>query len=446
MTPVEPARRIVVTRNNRAVTEADVRGVVTIGRHPKNTILLDDKDVSRWHALIFLDPRGHSHLQDLGSSNGTLMDGHPISRVRLKPGDTFTVGGFHCRLEEQGAAGHAPGHDTQATTLGTSFSVGLEPKGFLGKSQPAELLMQQILRLAPLDCDVLITGETGSGKGMVARLLHDLSPRAQGPFIAVNCAAIPAELEESEFFGHRRGSFTGAIADHRGAFEEANGGTLFLDEIGDMNLRTQAKILKAVEEKKVLRVGDSKRTPVDLNIRIVAATHRDLEASSGEQFREDLYYRLARATVRVPALRDRPDDVILLANHFLVTVGAEMPAAQGRTFSAAARKALSSHSWPGNVRELENVVRHALLWATGPTIEPADLDLRRRAAEKAVSYVPDRPLADAIAEVECAYIRGALEHHDWNIAKTARLLKIGPNRLRDRMERYQLREPGQDDD
>jgi DNA-binding NtrC family response regulator len=434
---VNLTRRLLVTRNHRAVTEAEVRGVVTIGRHPLNTIVLDDKDVSRWHALLFLDPRGHCHIQDLGSSNGTLIRDRPISRVRLKSGDSFVVGGFSCRYEERGLAAEA-GHDTQATTLGSNFSVEGESGGFLGKSQPAELLLQQLQRLAPLDCDVLITGETGSGKGMVARMLHDLSPRASGPFIAVNCAAIPAELEESEFFGHRRGAFTGAVADHRGAFEDANGGTLFLDEIGDMNPRTQAKILKAVEDKKIQRVGESKRSPVDLDIRIVAATHRDLESSRRDkQFREDLYYRLARATIRVPPLRERPDDVILLANHFLVTVGSEMPAASGRTFSAAARKALSAHAWPGNVRELENVVRHALLWATGPTIEPADLDLRRR-SDPIVSYAPDRPLAEIIAEVEAGYIRSALEHHGWNIAKTARQLKIGPNRLRDRIERFRL--------
>jgi len=429
-------RRLIVTRSRRPVAEVSVRGVVTIGRHPQNTLLLDDKDVSRWHALLFVDSHGRAHLQDLGSRNGTLVRKSRINQVRLKSGDSFFLGGFTCCYMEGGGKG-ALESDTQAT-LGTTLAEESAAGGFLGKTKPAELLLEQVHRLAPLDTDVLITGETGSGKGIVAHLLHDLSPRGAGPFIAVNCAAIPSELQESELFGHKRGSFTGAVADHRGAFAEANGGTLFLDEIGDMEPRTQAKILKAVEDKKIQRVGDPKASTVELDIRIVAATHRDLEESSTTgAFREDLYYRLARATIRVPPLRERPDDVVLLANHFLVTVGSEMPTAQGQTFSSAARKVLRAHSWPGNVRELENVVRHALLWAAGPTIEPSDLDLRRRSG-KTGHYTPGRTLAESLDETEAAYIRGALEYFDWNIAKTARELKIGPNRLRDRIDRYGL--------
>jgi DNA-binding NtrC family response regulator len=436
------SRRLVVSRGRRPVTEAELQGVVTIGRHPQNTVALNDRTVSRWHAVIFLDPLGRSQLQDLGSSNGTLVQDRQVSRVRLQSGDCFRIGDFDCRYEEHGHAA-APGQDTQGTTtIGLSGEGGGRGQRFLGRSRPIEQLQQQIKKVAAVDCDVLLTGETGSGKGMAARLLHDFSRRAAGPFIAVNCAAIPAELEESEFFGHRRGAFTGAVADHRGAFEEANGGTLFLDEIGDMNLRTQAKILKAVEEKRVYRVGDSRRSPVELDIRIIAATHRDLEkAVRDKTFREDLYYRLARATLKVPALRERPDDVILLANHFLVTVGAEMPAAPGRSFSAGAREALLAHAWPGNVRELENVVRHALLWAAGAEIQAQDLGLGRRPGSE-VAYTPGRPLADALADLERAYLEGALEHHGFNIARTARELKIGPNRLRDRMKRYGLGRAG----
>ncbi|MBP6826044.1 MAG: sigma-54-dependent Fis family transcriptional regulator [Saprospiraceae bacterium] len=229
----------------------------------------------------------------------------------------------------------------------------------IGESAPILEIKRMLERVAPTESRVLITGQNGTGKELVARWIHEKSNRADGPIVEVNCAAIPAELIESELFGHKKGSFTGAIADRPGKFEQANGGTLFLDEIGDMSLDAQAKVLRALQESKIVRVGDSKEIKVD--VRVLAATNKDLrEEISAGRFREDLYHRLAVIVVKVPSLNERRDDIPLLIEHFNRRIADDYGHAP-KTFTPDAIKSLQDYNWTGNIRELANVIERLFI-------------------------------------------------------------------------------------
>src|SRR5207245_2868231 len=248
----------------------------------------------------------------------------------------------------------------------------------VGESYAMRQLREQVAMAAPTNGRVLIYGENGTGKEMVARTIHALSRRRAGSFVEVNCAAIPEELIESELFGHVRGAFTGAVADRRGKFEVADGGTIFLDEIGDMSLKTQAKVLRVLQEQTVDAVGGKSSIKVD--VRVLAATNKDLQAEiRGGRFREDLYFRLNVIPIFVPALRDRQEDIRLLADHFM----ADSARAYGRrlkSFEPAARVVLQHYPWPGNVRELRNVIERLMIMVPGDTISPSDLSFLDPAA------------------------------------------------------------------
>src|SRR5213079_2402567 len=242
----------------------------------------------------------------------------------------------------------------------------------VGASRAVKDVIERIEKVAPTAARVLITGENGTGKELVARAIHTLSPRAQQPFIEVNCAAIPSELIESELFGHMKGSFTGAFADRAGKFELADGGTLFLDEIGDMSLSAQAKVLRALQEGVISRVGTGKALPVD--VRVIAATNKTLGAEIEQgRFREDLLYRLNVVPIHVPALRERRGDIAQLVAHFAgeLTQRGGLPA---KEFEAAAVERLTAHDWPGNIRELKNAVERLLILASGPTVTQSDVE------------------------------------------------------------------------
>ncbi len=243
-------------------------------------------------------------------------------------------------------------------------------RAIIGQSAPIQELLRHIERVAPSDFVVCLRGETGTGKELVTRAIHDLGSRRRGPFIAVNCAAIPHQLQESELFGHERGAFTGAVAARRGRFEQAHGGTLFLDELGEMSPGTQAVLLRVLEERKVQRLGGNTEVPID--IRVICATHRNLEAEvAAGRFREDLYFRLNGYRIDLAPLRARLDDLPLLVEHFL---GLAAPAGEAaKTMNAAALGLLRSYTWPGNVRELQNVVRRAVLSSESAEVTPADL-------------------------------------------------------------------------
>ncbi|MBQ0034051.1 MAG: sigma-54-dependent Fis family transcriptional regulator [Bacteroidales bacterium] len=242
----------------------------------------------------------------------------------------------------------------------------------VGESEPIERVREMIHKVAPTDARVLITGENGTGKEVVARLIHAESNRAAQPMVEVNCAAIPSELIESELFGHVKGSFTGAIKDKAGKFEQADGGTLFLDEIGDMSLSAQAKVLRALQENEVTRVGGDKA--IKVNVRVLAATNKDLkkEIENGN-FREDLFHRLSVIPIHVPALRDRKEDIPLLVEHFAEIICADQGTAP-KTFDKSAMEALKKSDWTGNIRELRNVVERLIILA-GPTITAQDVEL-----------------------------------------------------------------------
>ena len=310
----------------------------------------------------------------------------------------------------------------------------------VGRSYAIKALLDKIEKVAPSPARVLITGENGTGKELVARAVHRLSTRAEGPFIEVNCAAIPSELIESELFGHMKGSFTGAVQDRAGKFELANHGTLFLDEIGDMSLAAQAKVLRVLEDGVVTRIGGSK--PISVDVRVLAATNKDLEHEIAEgKFREDLYYRLNVVPVSVPLLRDRREDIPQLVAHFTdrLTRNEGVPP---RGFADEAVQRLTEYDWPGNVRELRNTVERLLILASGPRISAADVErlVGKRAVEQTSlgSLVECRTFEEFKDAAERAFLLAKLREANWNVSETARLLDMPRSNLYKKIERYGL--------
>ncbi len=301
--------------------------------------------------------------------------------------------------------------------------------------------MQAVLaladRVAASDTVVLITGESGTGKELIARRLHGRSARAQGPFVAVNCGAIPAELLESELFGHVRGAFTGAVQDRSGHFRAAAGGTLLLDELGELPLALQPKLLRALQEGLVTPVGSDE--PVAVDVRIVAATNQDLEHQvAAGAFREDLFYRLDVLRIEAPPLRDRPDDVLLLARAFLDEFAAGRELRLGRDVA----RALQEREWPGNVRELRNACERLALLAPGERVRVQDLPRDRRLAPNDDSWLQHVPPGLGLVALELAWIRHALAQTNWNISAAARRLGVPRHVLVYRIEKHGLDRPG----
>jgi DNA-binding NtrC family response regulator len=293
-------------------------------------------------------------------------------------------------------------------------------------------------RLARTDVTITFTGETGTGKDVMAHLVHDESPRHAEPFVVFDCGAVPPNLAESELFGHERGSFTGAVTAHEGAFERARGGTVFLDEVGELPLDLQPKLLRVLESRCVRRVGGGRDRPV--NVRVVAATNRDLAALvAAREFREDLYFRLMAAVVSVPALRSRLDDLPLLVPRLLKDLGrADV------TVSPEAFAVIRAHPWPGNVRELKNTLAGALAFLEGRTVEPHHLRFLSRAAERPA--LERLPLGGhRLESIERAAIRQTLAHTAHNKTQAAQLLGIAVSTLYEKLKKYDLNDPAGDD-
>lgn len=354
---------------------------------------------------------------------------------------------------------------SQAVTSSRQASTRVELGGgpgakeaIIGQSRAMQAIYKEIGRIAPRPVSVLIRGETGTGKELIARALHQHSDRARGPFVAVNCAAIPETLLESELFGHERGAFTGAVERRIGRFEQAAGGTLFLDEIGEMGASTQAKLLRVLQERVIQRVGGRETIPVD--VRLLAATHVNLEAAiAAKEFREDLYYRLNQVTVALPPLRDRPEDLPALITHFLHKHGETM----GVTTPTALPEAvelLRSHRWPGNVRELENAVRQALLLSRGYPLnaghvravllkvskpsesEPTVLNqLIGETLHAAQRGEVDNAYATVVQSVERELFTQAILLAEGNQAKAARWLGISRVTMREKLRQFGLKDP-----
>lgn len=307
-------------------------------------------------------------------------------------------------------------------------------KGFtfddlVGNDAAFRVVVNQARQVAPTEANVLVLGETGTGKELIAQAIHNASAR-EGEFVAVNCAAIPSAMLESELFGYRKGAFTGALSDKRGLLEEASGGTLFLDEIGDMPLELQAKLLRALDAQAFIKLGDTKPTVVRL--RVVAATHRNLKAMVAEQtFRADLYYRLAVVVLALPPLRRRGADVLALAQLYLERYRAKLGKAD-LSLSTTARALLQAYPWPGNVRELKNAIERAVILATGPEVEVADLPAECREPEA-------EPVTnDTLDALERQQIERVLAENGGNKTQTARKLGIGLATLYRKLERYGL--------
>jgi two-component system, NtrC family, nitrogen regulation response regulator NtrX len=309
----------------------------------------------------------------------------------------------------------------------------------VGDSPALQHVRELVGKVGPTAARVLITGENGTGKELVARHLHEASPRRDEAFIEVNCAAIPSELIESELFGHMKGSFTGAFADRAGKFEQADGGTLFLDEVGDMSLSAQAKLLRVLQEGEVTRIGGAKSIQVD--VRVLAATNKDLESEIVEgRFREDLLYRLNVVPIEVPPLRERLDDIPALVAHFAeqLASGAGVP---GKQFADDAVERLQERAWPGNIRELRNAVERALILSPGRVVTGTDIERLLPPSDGAlISAVteagPRQSFETFKQEAEKSFLTQKLKEHDWNVSETARSLKMPRSNLYKKIERY----------
>ena len=442
--------RIEVTSGPDAGLVRDIEAsVIRIGARRGNDVQLTDSKVSGLHAEIRLDDRGY-RLRDLDSTNGTYVSGLRINDVYVQPGAQIALGSTRMKFDP----------------LGESIEIELADTdrfgSMIGRSVKMRELFARLEKLARSDATVLVTGETGAGKELVAEALHDHSPRKDGPFVVLDCGSIPPNLIESELFGHERGAFTGATSSYSGAFERAHGGTVFLDEIGELPLAMQPKLLRVLERKEVRRVGGTKTIEVD--VRIVAATNRDLgvEVNRG-RFREDLYYRLAVARAHVPPLRERKDDLPLLIEHILATT----PGGEAASIAQETIDLMMKHDWPGNVRELRNVIERAVLLAESPDSEEA---LRRapkpaERAEPSISVTPSHTAtaADAtmtvpvdvsipfklakqnvISEFERRYISRLLAEHDGNISAAARAAGIDRMSIHKMLHRLGLANPGRD--
>ena len=320
--------------------------------------------------------------------------------------------------------------------------------GIVGQSQGLKAALEGAKKVARSNSPVLILGETGTGKELFAKMIHGMSPRKNGPFVAVNCAAITETLWEAEMFGHTKGSFTGAERSRKGFLEQANNGVLFLDEVGELPLDKQAKLLRAVQEGEIATIGGE---TTQVNVRIIAATNRNLAKMVEEgRFRKDLYYRLNVFDIRLPPLRERAGDVELLANYFVQRLG-ELDGNPNLAISDAAMEVLKAYPWKGNVRRLLNAIERALIFAEGKEIRPEDLDLDREVFAEAVNKVTGDPDSGfqakfqfaggwdlTMAGVEKAVLLSFLEKAEWNLNDAAKLLKIKVPKLRYLVKKYEI--------
>ena len=395
-----------------------------IGSHPLNEVEVRDRTVSRFHCEVFVDRDGRAWVKDLGSRNGTRVNGVRVREAELQEGMVLRVGQLELvftPLAERNELPVAP-----VTSFGT----------LVGSSVPLRTAFAQLGKAAAKDVTVLLTGESGTGKSEAAELLHEQSGRAAKPLRVVDCAAVPANLLESELFGHERGAFTGAIQRRVGVFEEAEGGTVFLDEVGELPLELQPKLLRVLEAREVRRLGANRYLPVD--VRVVAATNRDLRAEVNVgRFRPDLYFRLAVLTVRLPPLRERPGDIPLIAKQLLgrLTLDEETRRALAEP---AFLSRLQLSPWPGNVRELRNHLERCA--ALQEALQPATEDPSPQHLDVLDVSIPfseaRRRLLDSF---EQGYVRALLDRHDGNVSRAAATAGVDRAHLHRIMRRQKMR-------
>lgn len=307
---------------------------------------------------------------------------------------------------------------------------------FLGKGRQMQEVKRMVSQVASTDAPVLIEGESGTGKNVYARYIHSLSERSDGPFVAVNCGALPENIIESELFGHRKGAFTGAIDSRRGLFEQAAGGSILLDEISEMPLSSQPKLLHVLEQGQVRRVGDERE--ISLDCRVLIATNRDLVSHIEKgAFRQDLYYRIAVFRIVLPPLRERPEDVIPLAQHFLIKHGKAMRR-EVTVINKDAEKILKSYSYPGNIRELENIVQRAIILCNDHTLKPEHLPMHLTEPAPRGAGTPT-PQSGSLEEMELAHIKSVLQNCDGNVMRASKILGIARSSLWRKMKKYELK-------
>ncbi|MFH1018082.1 MAG: sigma 54-interacting transcriptional regulator [Pseudomonadota bacterium] len=410
---------------------AVTKSVFTIGKSRSCDVVLSDEYVSNTHCKI--EYRGGTFtLKDLGSTNGTFVNGQRIGEIELKPNTAIEVGRTKVRfvsLEERARVEPA----SEA-----------EFEGIHSNHPEMQRLFALIQRIAPSDATVLIQGETGSGKELVARALHNRSPRSHKAFVALNCGAISKDLIESELFGHEKGAFTSAHQQRKGAFELADEGTLFLDEVGELPLDLQPKLLRVLEAREIKRVGGTQAIPVD--VRVLAATHRNLarEVQKG-RFREDLFFRIFVVPLEIPSLRDRREDIPMLAEYFLRQELAAGRAKSPKTLDRGAVDLLIDYNWPGNVRELKNVVSRAILTCRTSTISTGDIQFAPMGATDPTHHdfdektlrVPET-VTKTLKEIERDRIVTELERNAWNKKVTAKVLGIAKSTLHEKIRKYNI--------
>jgi len=422
---ISPAAPLLLPRYQLRVIEGPDAGLrvtsssgrLVVGTSEKSDLRLTDSTVSRFHAELLVDA-GSICVRDLGSRNGTRVNGVRVREGWVEPGVRLQVGESTALLEADAGTIEAP--VSRAERFGS----------LVGRSVAMRQTFAALERSSASQATVLLLGETGTGKEAAAESLHAAGPRKDGPFIVVDCASLPANLLESELFGHTRGAFTGADRDRDGAMAAADGGTLFFDEIGELPPELQPKLLRALERREVKRVGGTHFRPVD--VRIIAATHRDLRAEvNARRFRQDLYYRLAVVEIRLPSLRERLDDLPALVDALAERLGTDPEQRKKLIETPGLLAELQGHSWPGNVRELRNYLERGLTlgaWGHHPPAEPQP--------PGAVVVDPSIPLKEARVRwtlaLERAYLEALLQRHDSNVSAAARAAQI------DRMHLYRL--------
>jgi DNA-binding NtrC family response regulator len=416
LAPAPGRARLVIVAPNAEPRRLPMRSRrLRIGSSVDADVILEDPTVSRLHCEFELGPDGLT-LRDLGSTNGTFVGGAAVKEVVVAPGAVITLGACRITVEDD-AAVPTPALGAFGNAIATSASM--------------QHVFALLARLAPSEVTITLIGETGTGKDVLARAVHEASARSAGAFAVFDCGSVTASLIESELFGHEKGAFTGAVAERQGAFERASGGTLFLDEVGEMPLELQPRLLRALEQREVRRVGGSVELPVD--VRVIAATNRDLatEVAAG-RFRQDLYFRLSAAVVQIPPLRERTEDLAHLVERLLGETGRAM------RVTPAALAALASYDWPGNVRELRNVLTTATAMVDADLLDVRHLMLPTTSVRREPS-LDELPLAgQSLEALERAAIRQTLEHESGNRTRTAKVLGIAPSTLYEKIKKYGL--------
>lgn len=428
---------IIVDGPNRGRKLSLSKETVTLGKKENNDLIIQDSTVSRNHLEISMK-EDRFLLKDLESTNGTFINGTRVKEAYLVPGDLIKLG------------------NTSLEFVAFDEKIKIEPSnrdsfGILcGKSTKMRQIFSILERISPTHATVIIEGETGTGKELVARAVHEHSQRKDKPFVVFDCSSVAPNLIESELFGHERGSFTGAVKSRRGAFEAANTGTIFLDEIGELTTDLQPKLLRALEQREIKRVGSNAPTKID--VRVICATNRNLKREIEEgRFREDLYYRLSVVKISLPPLRERTDDIAVLIDTFLTTSKFnQLPNGELKVKKIGddALKLLSRYEWPGNVRELSNVIERACSFVEGDTISKNHLDFIFAEMTygddrtERMSVDTDVPFKDAkqkiVESFEKEYLVDLLKRHNHNLSKASRDAKIDRKHLRNLLKKYNI--------